>query len=244
MNVFIYIISLVLIVAGASVFVKKHHPTTAKMGRTEHLLICFFFITGGMSAIVTKRWLPILITLGLVWTIYGLGEHKRRRIRPILTPQEYSDLRAIKRFMEWWLSNDSQVGEIRRQSTREIWNEGYRPTGIAPDIFSNAEDCFVADFITRLLQLQHASEQEWINHLQETGHQTCSFLETMVKIDEEYNRDSGKFNYRDLDKQITDRDALAKYKQAFLSERHISNQRRLLMWLFHARFGRWYTPQG
>jgi len=80
MTILLYIVSALLIIAGLSIFTKSRNPTTAKMGRVEHLLLCLCCIIGGIVAIATGRWLPILIAIGLVWLIYGVSEFRRKRI--------------------------------------------------------------------------------------------------------------------------------------------------------------------
>jgi len=243
MTILLYIVSALLIIAGLSVFTKARNPTTAKMSGMAHVLLCLCFLAGGVLAIGTGRWLPILIAVGFAWIIHGVGERKRRQVRPSLLPVEYPDAEAVGRFMEWWLSNDAQVSEVRRPSTQAIWSEGCRPDEADSQAFTSAEEYFRAAFQDRLVRLQRASEQEWVDELEKTGRQAITFVQTTAEIGEKYGIDFDKFSYQDLDYRIDDSAALRDFKQAFLTETLLSNQRRLLMWLFHDRFGRYYTPQ-
>jgi len=80
MTILLYIVSALMIVAGLSIFTKSRNPTTAKMGRFEHLLLCLCFIAGGITAITTERWLYIFVAIGLSWVIYSINESKRKRM--------------------------------------------------------------------------------------------------------------------------------------------------------------------
>ena len=64
-----------------------------------------------------------------------------------------------------------------------------------------------------------------------------------IRVGEEYGVDFERFHYKTAVNQIGDSDALNAFKHFLLSEILLSNQRRLLMWLFHSRFGKWYTLQ-
>ena len=66
---------------------------------------------------------------------------------------------------------------------------------------------------------------------------------TFMLAGEEYGVDFKRFHYDAAVRKIADTDALNDFKYYRLSEILLSNQRRLLMWLFHCRFGKWYTPK-
>lgn len=244
MTILLYTTSIILILAGFSIVTKALNPTTAKMGRLEHVLICFFFIIGGVSAIITEMWVAIFITIGFVWVVYGFNEYRRRHKKPSLSFEDYGNNEIVDKFLDWWLSNDPQVSEIRRPSTQVIWHEGYRPLDINSQKYKSAEEYFRGAFKESLLRLQNATEHEWIKELEQSGQKIVSFMHEIVEIKQAYNITMGKFDVRYVDQLISEEEDNQNFKKAFLRERLLSNQRRLLMWQFHEHFGRWYTPQG
>ena len=243
MTVFLYIISTILIIAGLSFVAKARNPTTAKMGKIELFLLCSICTGGGVVAIIIQEWLPIFITFGFVWIIYGYNEYRRRNKKPILSPEDYNNPEIVDKFLDWWLSNDPQVNEIRKSSTQAIWQEGHHHSEIDSDISINAEEYFRRAIKERLSRLQKASEVVWIKELETTGQKSFAFVKEAAEIGEAYGIEFDKFDFRNIDKQINEKEDNRKFKKAFLLERLLANQRRILMWQFHKHFGRWYTPQ-
>lgn len=247
MNILIYLVATLFIFVGAgSLLTKSRSPYLRAMTSLEHLAICLSFLTGGILAVALKRWIPLLIGLIVACALRFYFNLSRRHGRlpdsPPLPPSEFANSTAVNRFIDWWISNDSQVREVRDSSTKAMWNEGHRPSE-CKSVFPAAEDYFRHTFQCQLIQMESASEAEWVNELQNTGRVAFQFLKDEIRVGEEYGVDFKRFNYDVAVRKIVDPDALNNFKYYRLSEILLANQRRLLMWLFHCQFGKWYTPQ-
>ena len=246
MNVLIYVVAAFFIFAGAgSLLTKSRHPTLRTMSPLEHITTSLTLLTAGVLAASMTQWLPIFIGLLVLWTlrlIFNASCGGRLPDSPPLPSSEFTNPSAVNNFIDWWVSNDPQVSEVAKPSTQSMWNEGHRPDECASE-FSSAREYFSDSFQHRLKRLQNNSEADWMAELQSTGDAAFQFMKNEVDVGEEYGVDFNRFNYEAAVRQITDPDALNSFKHYRLSEILLSNQRRLLMWLFHDQFGKWYKPQ-
>ena len=246
MNVLIYVVAAVFIFAGAgSLLTKSRNPTLRAMTPLEHIATCLTLVTAGIVAAAMTRWLPILIGLIVLWTlriIFSAFRGGRLPESPRLPSREFTNPHAVNDFIHWWISNDPQVSEVENPSTQTMWNEGHRPDECDSD-FASATDYFMDAFQRRLTRLQNRCEADWVDDLQNTGNTAFKYLEEEIDIGEEYGLHFERFHYETAVRKITDSEALNSFKHYRLSEILLSNQDRLLMWLFHDQFGKWYTPQ-
>lgn len=237
--------ALFIFVGACGLLTKSRNPTLRKMTPLEHITTSLTFLTTGVLAASMTRWLPILIGLIVLWTlrlIFNTFRSGRLPDSPPLPSSEFTNPSAVINFIDWWVSNDSQVGEVDKSSTQSMWNEGHRPDECASE-FPSAREYFNDAFQRRLKRLQNNSEADWVAELKTTGDASFQFMKNEVDVGEEYGVDFHCFNYEAAVRQITDPDALNSFKHYRLSEILLSNQRRLLMWLFHDQFGKWYTQQ-
>ncbi len=75
----LYIFASLLFIAGLSVFFKEKNPTTAKMGRAEHIILSLLALTGSSISVYTSKWYPALLSLFAIWIIYGINERIRQK---------------------------------------------------------------------------------------------------------------------------------------------------------------------
>lgn len=242
MEIITYILSVIVTILGVGFLTNADKTSIGNMSKRERVIISLILITGAGLGIIFK-WYLILIAVVIAASLYNYFEYKRRNKRATISKNNYKNSQAFNQFLDSWLLYDPQVSEIRRESTYAIWNEGFRPPESNSKHINDPEEYFRQAFKKRLIRLQDATEKEWIDEIEKTGDKSFSFVKTTAEVSEKYGIDPNKFNYKEFDKLITDKSTLNKYKQAFLAERLLSNQRRLLMWLFHERFDKWYTPQ-
>jgi len=163
--------------------------------------------------------------------------------RPTLNRDQILSFEEVSKFVIWFILNEPFVNTL----SNRIFNDGYRPkTGTQnnPESFAQQiktlPEWFGIKIFIDLNYLKNADESEFkqfIDILDEAGEET---LITGGEIAIRYNLNFQNFEYEKEIEKIPLGFEREKFKINLLNDNVYGAEIRILAWLFHEYFGKWY----
>jgi hypothetical protein len=177
--------------------------------------------------------------MGILRNLFALRRTRLKR-------PDIPEAKKVSEFVMWFVRNDPQVRTISNPGSNMIFDEGHRPILVNQRYLhslagaKSLAEWFVSKLFIDLNILKEASKAEFEQFIDDLVKSSTRTLSTTMEIGLKYSVDFQNFVYKSEIQKVPEGRERELFQVNYLSDNVLASEVRILAWLYHDYFGKWY----